>query len=53
MERIAEAASAGALNLKKTLSSALVSDEARDKARKNLEEMRRYGFVGTTGAHWR
>lgn len=53
MERIAETAAEGALNLKKTLSSALVSDEARDKARKDLEGMRRYGFVGTTGAHWR
>lgn len=53
MERIAEAAADGALNLKKTLSSALVSDEARNKARSDLEGMRRFGFVGTTGAHWR
>lgn len=53
MERIAEAAADGALNLKKTLTSALVSDEARNKARSDLEGMRRFGFVGTTGAHWR
>lgn len=46
MERIAEAAADGALNLKKTLTSALVSDEAKANARKSLEAMRRNGFTG-------
>lgn len=49
MERIAEAAADGAANLKKTMASALTSDEAKQKARSSLENMRRYGMIGTTG----
>lgn len=49
MERIAEAAADGAAKLKKTMASALTSDETRQNARKNIEQMRRYGVIGTTG----
>lgn len=49
MERIAEAAADGAANLKKTMASALTSDETRQNAREHLEKMRRYGVIGTTG----
>jgi hypothetical protein len=52
MERIAEAAANGAANLKKTMASALTSDEAKQKARGSAEAMRRFGAIGTTG-HWR
>lgn len=46
MERIAEAAAEGATNLRRTMASALVSDEAKANARNNLENMRRNGFTG-------
>lgn len=52
MERIAEAAANGAANLKKTMTSVLTSDEAKQKARESTEAMRRFGAIGTTG-HWR
>ena len=46
MEQIAKEAAEGAANLKKTMTSALTSDEAKAKARKNSENMRRYGLKG-------
>ena len=46
MERIAEAAADGATNLRRTMVSALASDEAKANARNNLENMRRHGFTG-------
>lgn len=46
MERIAEAAAKGAADLKKTMASALTSDEAKEKARRNIENMRRNGAIG-------
>lgn len=46
MERITEAAADGATKLKKTMASALTSDEARAKMRKGAEALRRSGTVG-------
>lgn len=45
MERITEAAAEGATNLKKTMISALASDEAKAKARRDIENERRYGLT--------
>lgn len=46
METIAEKAASAATDLRRTMASALASDEAKANARENLENMRRNGFTG-------